>query len=297
MLKILEGSDFFIQEFLQQHIESKFKGCDERRLKYSILRNPSALSSITNVSSIGLDDRVIIWNFENFKKFESFAPYVVPKGTDIFVIGQKIDKRLVVIKDFLSYNAEHKIFKDLYPNQIESWILDRSKKMKLKIQPEATKMIALLYGVNLGEILKYLEELKELNVIITKDIVLKSASFVNKFSIFELQDEVFSKRFNKSLYILTKLIKDGEQPFLIMRYFINQFDKLITIRTNDEGLIEDLKLHSYVVKKLKESRWTLYQCKKALDILRNCENSFLKGGDSNFIEYLIKRCIFNLCKI
>ena len=52
MLKILDGSDFFIQEFLQQHIESKFKGCDERKFKYSILRNPSALSVINAVEDL-----------------------------------------------------------------------------------------------------------------------------------------------------------------------------------------------------------------------------------------------------
>lgn len=293
MIKILEGNDFLIQEYLEEYIEKKFAGIDEQKRKFAIVRNPSSISVITNSSPFTIDDKVIIWDFDEFKKLERFNPYVIPKGVDIFIIGQKIDKRLIVVKQAQSYQAEVKLFKDLYPNQVEAWILNRKKKINIQIQPDAVRMLALMYGSNLGELAKLLDELKKLNKIITKDIVIKVGSTVNEFSIFELQDEILAQRVNKSLYIVEQMLK-SEQPIGIIRYFVNAYDKLILIKSKDSKIIEGLKLHPFILKKLDDTSMTIEKCLKALDILRLAEQYILWGIDAKFV---LLRMTYRLCRI
>lgn len=294
MIKVLEGNEFLVQEFINDFIAVKFKGISEQQKKYSIIKNPQSISEITNCSVFGCTQRLILWDFQEFKKLEKFNPYVIPKGTDIFIVGNKIDKRLLVVKALQNYSVEFKLFKDLWPNQIENWILNRKQKIGLKIQPDAVQLLAIYYGTKLNELANCLDRLKEFGVIITKDIVHKVAVNVNEFSIFELQDELLSRRLTKSLYIVRQMLKNGEPGMSITRYFINFFMRLIIIKTEDSELIEALKLHPYILDKLKRVSVSIKYCKQALIHLRWGESQILSGIDQ---EYILCRTIFNLCKV
>lgn len=296
MIKILEGNEFLIREYIQAHLDVKFKGTTEFQLKYSVIKNPLTIDVITNNSAFALDGKVIIWDFDVFKKLEKFNPYVIPKGTDIFVIGTKIDKRSAILKQLEAFNAEYldKPFKDLYPNQIESWILTRKKKIGLVIDSEGVKTLALLYGNNLAELANQMTELKKLNVPITKLIIAKTSTAVNVFSIFELSDNVTGRNVNKSIYIFRQMSKDGSSGFEILRYFVTFFEKLLIIKLNDGHLIESLKLHPYILKKFQEIKIPVEGSKKALELLREAELKFLKGFEQN---YVTERCLYELCRI
>lgn len=296
MIKVLEGNDFLIKEYIQDFINEKFKGLDELTLKFSILKNPEAVSVITENSAFALNGRVIIWDFEVFKKFEKFDPYLIPQGVDIFIIGTKIDKRLSIIKGLEAFNATflEKEFKDLYPNQVENWILLRKKKISLNMDAESVKLLALLYGTKLAELSNQLNELKKLNVPITKVIVLQTSTAVNSFSIFELQDLVTCGNSSKAVYVFRQMMKEKGNGFETLRYFVNFFEKLIIIKLNDSGLITKLGLHPFILKKLRDVRISVNGSQKALDILKKAELKILKGLDS---IYVTERTIYELSKI
>jgi DNA polymerase III delta subunit len=293
MIKVLEGNDFLVQEYINDYIAVKFKGVIESQKRYSIVRNPKSVADITNVSPFGCGQTLFLWSWNEYKKLEKFNPYVIPKGTDIFIWGDKIDKRLLIVKALQNYSAEFKVFKDLYPNQVESWILNRKKKINLKIQPDAVQLLAVYYGSNLVELANCMSRLKELNVIITKDIVNKIAVNVNEFTIFELQDEILLKKFIKSLYIVRQMLKNGEQGMGITRYFINFFEKLIAIKTEDEELIKSFKLHPFILKKLRDVNVNIDYCLRAIGHLGWAEKSITSGVD---VDYVMDRTILNLCK-
>lgn len=296
MIKILEGNEFLIREYIDSHIKLKFKGLNDVQLKYSIIKNPLTIDIITCNSAFALNGKVIIWDFEVFKKLEEFNPYIIPKDVDIFVIGTKIDKRSKILKSLEAFNAEliDKPFKDLYANQVEGWILLRKKKIGLNIDADSVKTLALLYGNNLGELANQMDELKKLNVPITKAIVLKTSTAVNVFSIFELQDCVTAGNTNKAIYIYRQIIKNGGSGFEILRYFITFFEKLLIIKLNNLLLIDSLKLHPYILKKFQDVKIPVEGSRKALELLRNAEAKVLKSLDINYVS---ERYIYELCKV
>jgi len=292
MIKILQGNEFFIKEFIDEFIQKKYSG---KFLDKSIVRNPETLAEITNNSIFNLNGKVIIWDFGFFKKFEQFDPFVIPKNVDIFIIGDKIDNRLKIVQQVVNYGAEIKIFKDLYSNQVENWILTKKSKLRLNILPDAIKIMVLLYGNNVSEISMKLDEFKQLNIPITKDIVNKRCNGTNAFSVFELQEAVTSKVVKKSNYILKQMLKNSDSnSFGIIRYFMKFFEQMIMIKLNDEELIASLNLHSYILLKLKSIVITIKQCGECLDLLRNAEIKIYSGIDS---EYVVERLIMDLCRI
>jgi len=294
MIRVLVGNDFLIQEFIDDYIDKKFTGLSEFQLKSSIIRDPKSVSVITDRSPFAPQGRLILWGFKEFSKLEEFTPYVIPKDVDIFIYGEKIDKRLAIVKTLANYRAEFKEFKDLYANQVESWVLQQKSKYKFQINPDAVKMLAVLYGTNLAELKQCIIQLKNLNKLITKDDVLRHGVNVNEFSIFELQDELLLKRPVKSLYVARQLVKFGEQPIGIIRYLINLYYKVLVLKLGDESLIEALKLHPFVLKKLKDSPLTVSKCLKATDLLAYWERQIQSGIDP---EYGLFRLIHNLAKI
>jgi DNA polymerase III subunit delta len=298
MIFILEGNDFLKQEFLQDHLDKKFFKVPEKARQASIVKNPQDIGQITTVSfmsAIYRCGRVIIWDYAEFKKLEKFNPYIIPKDIDIFIIAtDKVDKRLKIIQALISFRAEIKTFKDLYPNQVENWINQRKKAMKLQIQPDAVKMLAILYGTNLAELQKCLQALLATSGIITKMDVQKIAIPVNEFSIFELQDEILFHRPMKSLYILKQMLKFGEQPISMIRYFVGLFDRLNTIKLGDSQLIEELKLHPFILKKLNDFVISTESCLFATEMLKRAEISILCGCSP---EFVIQKTILNLCRI
>jgi DNA polymerase III delta subunit len=298
MIFLLEGNDYLKNEFLQDFLNTKFAKVPKEVRQASIIKNPTSISQLTSVpflSAIHKCGRVIVWDFVEFKKLEKFSPYVIPKDLDIFIIAvEKIERRLKIIQSVLLLRAEIKTFKDLYPNQVEGWILQRKKKLKLQIEPDAVKHLALLYGTNLGELTKCLEDLVKLNKNITKQDVSKTAVAVNEFSVFQLQDEMLFKRPVKSMYILKQMIKFGEQPFGLIRYFVGFFDRLYQVKTGDERVIKKLELHSFVLKKLSDLMVSQNFCLAATEILKKAEGSILMGVPA---EFAVQKAILTICRL
>jgi DNA polymerase III delta subunit len=291
MIKILEGDLFQINEFLEGFLEKKFVGVDEEKRNYSIIRNPKRISAITEISAFSLQERVILWDWNNFKKLETFNPYVIPRGTDIFIVGEKIDKRLRIYKSLQAHQAEHTEFKPLYPNQVEGWILNRKDKLELKIRPEAIKLLALMYGTNLGELSNFLQELKKSEIpVITKEVILERGTTVNEFSVFELHEDICFGRTTLAIFKAKQMLKSGEQAFGLIRYLISFFDKLFKIKI---GLVDGLNLHPFILKKLKDLPVSAGSCLDSLEILRLAEVDLLKGLKE---EYVTSYLIYNIIR-
>jgi DNA polymerase III delta subunit len=288
MIYVLEGNDFLVQDFIQEHKTKKFKGVPPEQLKFSIVENPTSLSDITEISPFGADSKMILWDFNEFKKLETFNPYIIPKAVDIFIVGFDIDKRLKIVKSLETFNAKFHQFKDLYPSQVESWILGKCKNLELKITGEAVKQLAFYYGSNLGEIQTLLKSFINLHKEITRTEILQYCSCINQFSIFELEDLVAAKSTDKAVFVVKQMMKSGDESVKTLRYFMSYYNNLLLLKSGVE-----IKVHNFVLMKLKKSSITREQCIKALDILRDAERKIFRGIDK---EYQTVKAILYLTK-
>jgi DNA polymerase III delta subunit len=298
MIYILEGNDFLKNEFLQDYLNSRFAKVPEYVRQAAIIKNPKEIGQLTAVPfqvALHKCGTTVIWDYPEFKKLEKFNPYIIPKTVDIVVIAtDKVDKRLKIVQALISFRAEIKTFKDLYPNQIENWINIRKKALKIQISPDAVKQLAMFYGVNLGELKKCIDELAKLGRPVSKEDVFKIATPVNTFSIFELQDEILFHRPMKSLYILRQMLKSGEQPIGMIRYFVGLFDRLYTIKLGDSEAISKLELHPFILKKLNDFHISIESCIESMLVLNRAELAVLRGCNA---EFVIQKAIINLCRI
>lgn len=294
MLYLLEGNDFLIRQKIEEIISARLPGLFEEEKKRCVIRNPISVSAILDESLFSTSGKVIIWDYDEFIKLPDFKPYVIPNDVDVILYGASIDKRKVIIKQFLAFNPEVLNLKDLYTNQVESWIISECNSLKIKYLVDGVRLLTLYYGNNLGEIADVLKrfssEFLELNV----DNVNKYCVQVNKFSIFDLQDSVFSKNARKSVYIIRRMLKTGEQNLPLIRYLMSIFYKKFVVSLGDNELIDTLKLHPYVLKKLNGSPYSIGECVKALMLLADLEKGLFFGFSQ---DYKLDRTIFKICKL
>lgn len=277
MICVLEGNDFLVQDFIHDYKAKKFKGVSPDKLRFSIVENPESLSDLTEISPFGADNKLIIWDFAEFKKLETFNPFIIPKAVDIFIVGFEIDKRLKIVKSLETFNAKFHLFKDLYPSQVEAWIITKCKDLELKITGKAVKQLAFYYGSNLGEIQTVLKSFINLHKEIGVEEVSLYCNCINQFSIFELEDLVANKSTEKSVFVVKQMMKSGEEAVKILRYFMSYYNNLLLLKSGVEP-----KVHNFVLMKLKKSTVSKDFCIKALEILRNTEIKIFRGIDKDY---------------
>ena len=293
MIYVVDGNDFLVKDFVDDVIAKKFKDISDDERRANTLRNPQSIAILTEVSAFSTCGRVIIWHAEEFQKLKEFIPYSISKKIDLIIVGELDKRKKDLISSLKTFGAVFKTFKDLYPNQVESWILAKVKTLKLDIDITAVKMLAFLYGSNIGELKECLVKLKELNKKITVEEVRNIGYLANKFSIFELQDKIIVKDIGKSLYVLKKLLKDGEPHLGLIRFLMKFFSNLLIVRLGDEDLLEELKLHSFVIKKLKSVRMSNEGVLNSLDILKECEKKLFWSFSQ---DLLLEKAIFRIIK-
>jgi len=221
------------------------------------------------------------------------------------------DKRTSLYKKIVKIGKVEE-FKNLNPNEIAKWILDRAKKDNIKIDLNTANHLTEHCGNKLWRVSK---ELEKLHHYVEKDDITKK--IINEFvtpalssSVFKLTDAIAGKKVNESIKVLNTLKESGEELtmvfFMIVRHFrilIQVFD-MVSKGENQGTITKKLKQHPFVIQKTTQQskNFTLESLEKIYQELLEIDKKFKTGiiriyqQDDREFQLAIEKLIINCCK-
>lgn len=244
-LYLLSGTEpFYIDTILKAltnklvHEESKafdfsqFYGKDTK--VNGILESVKRYPMISKFNVVVVKEAQLLNSIE-FDLLASYAQNPLPQSILIICYKNKIfDKRKKLYKA-IDKNGDLLTVKPIYENQLNPWIENQAKNLKINISPLAIELLATHVGSNLGSLDNELKKLKLLiseDVIITEDHIEKHVGISKKFNSFELQKAIGLGRFSRAFQIIQYLnINTKENPLILtLGNLHNYFQKLLLIK-------------------------------------------------------------------
>jgi len=174
-------------------------------------------------------------NSIEFDLLASYAQNPLPQSILIICYKNKIfDKRKKLYKA-IDKNGDLLTVKPIYENQLNPWIENQAKNLKINISPVAIELLATHVGSNLSSLDNELKKLKLLiseDVIITEEHIEKHVGISKKFNSFELQKAIGLGRFSRAFQIIQYLnINTKENPLILtLGNLHSYFQKLLLIK-------------------------------------------------------------------
>ncbi|MBI5754470.1 DNA polymerase III subunit delta [Candidatus Peregrinibacteria bacterium] len=203
-------------------------------------------------------------------------------------------------------------FKNLSPNEITQWIMDKAKKDKLKISFFTANYLNQQCGPELWTISNELEKLVLFanGQEITKEMIDNLCIPSLTSSIFKLTDEVAQKNVKGSLKTFGILKNSGEDLvrifFMLTRHFriLAQVQELVGKGETASAIIKKLKQHPFVIQKTSQQAKNFDQSKlkkiyeEMLKIDTGLKTGIIKSfkGDNREYELAIEKFIINCCQ-
>ncbi len=139
-------------------------------------------------------------------------------STLLVFVGDKIDRRKKFFHDFKKHGALVE-FKELYENQIPSFVRDRAAEAGIRMTESAMALFCRRVGTGLheihGEIVKLATYLGERELADEADIE-AIVSESRSENVFKLTDALGEGRSRDALQMLRRLLEDGEAPLMIV---------------------------------------------------------------------------------
>ncbi|MDA9569355.1 DNA polymerase III subunit delta [Flavobacteriaceae bacterium] len=244
-LYLLSGTEpFYIDTILKAltnklvHEESKafdfsqFYGKDTN--VNGILESVKRYPMISKFNVVVVKEAQLLNSIE-FDHLASYAQNPLPQSILIICYKNKIfDKRKKLYKA-IDKNGDLLTVKPIYENQLNPWIENQAKNLKINISPVAIELLTTHVGSNLSSLDNELKKLKLLiseDVIITEDHIEKHVGISKKFNSFELQKAIGLGRFSRAFQIIQYLnINTKENPLILtLGNLHNYFQKLLLIK-------------------------------------------------------------------
>lgn len=223
---------------------------------------------------------IILKEAQDMKDWEVLLPYFEsPSPTTIMVLvwkGGKMDSRTKVYKaisGFAVFTAEK-----LKDNQIKKWIPDYCKKKGKSIDQQAADLIVDLLGADLPAIVNELDKI----IINLKDDFIRSThietqvGFNREYNVFELQNALGLRDFNRSIQIAHQMAKGIEKGEMmrITPVLFNFYNKILQVHANrnvnDDELAKQLGIPPYYFKdyKVAASRYKPSEIERAIGLIK-----------------------------
>ena len=217
------------------------------------------------------------------EKFENY--FKNPVLTTILVFcfkGKKVDKRKSIGK-LLSKNNFIFDFDPIKDYQLPDWVISCANENKVKLDSQATVLIAEFLGNNLSEIEKNIQKLKLLlknNETVNVDMVQKHIGFSKDYNLFELTDAIAAMNVQKAGFIAYHFGKNNKSHLIVVTigHLYGFFTKLMKFHfykdtMNDNQLAGKIGVHPFFLKQYKQAS-NFYSKSKLAQIL-----SFLRHYD------------------
>ncbi|MCP4666417.1 MAG: DNA polymerase III subunit delta [Deltaproteobacteria bacterium] len=294
---IPEGArDFNLQLFYGDD-----KGPDPAKVVSAII---DASRSLPFISSNRL---IIVRRVEGFSSsaLEGFLPYLddpVPSTCLIFV-SSKPDFRKKFYRKIRDLGLSVH-FKKLYDNQVEPWIRRTAKDLGFEMDEEARAFLHQIVGNRMGELYSELEKLylchgkARIGLEEVKELVLHS----RVYSVFELMDEISTRRVPQSLSALKRFMEEeGKDGVLRAMGMLNRQMRLLwQTKSAMEGggrssdVAQRLGLQGFQAGKLvrQSKNWSRDDLEEALDLLYRADGLLKSGSQENLV---FENLVVSLC--
>ncbi len=294
---IPEGArDFNLQLFYGDN-----KGLDPARIVSSII---DAARSLPFIASNRL---IIVRRVEGLpaSALEGFFPYFNEpvQSTCLIFVSSKPDFRKKFYRKIRDMGLAVN-FRKLYDNQVSPWIKRTAKGLGFEMEEEACAFLHQIVGNSMGELYSELEKLylRHGKARIGKEEVKELVLHSRVYSIFELMDEISSRRAPQSLSALKRFMEEeGKDGVLRAMGMLNRQIRLLwQTKTVLEGgglssdVARRLRLASFQAGKLvKQSKnWSTDDFEGALDLLYQTDG-LLKSGAQEYLVF--ENLVASLC--
>jgi len=195
---------------------------------------------------------------QNFKEnfLKNSKKFVSSKDIILFYETKETPRSDSLFK-FLKKYVKSQEFKLLEGESLKNWVKREIENYKLKINPIALEKLIDYVGNDLWQManeIKKLVSYKKNKKIGVKDIELLVNPKIEP-EIFKTIDAIASKNKKQALELIHKHLEKGDNPLYLLSMINFQFRNLLTIRDLIEKnkspytLLEEVKLHPYVIKK------------------------------------------------
>ncbi len=284
----LHGEESFYIDSISDFIEEKVLTEGEKSFNQTIFYgkdtdSKTLIDTASRYPMMASHQVVILKEAQEMKSLQGLQPYIekaVP--TTILVVCHK-HKKLDARTKFAKSLKEHAVLfesKKLYDNQVPDWIADYLKNKKLKINPNASQLIAEYLGRDLSKIANELNKL-EINLqegtTIDEKHVQENIGISKDYNVFELQKALGQRSILKVNRIIQYFVANPKKNPLVMVIgtLYNYFSKIYMLHflrnLPDRDLSSALKLRSeYFLReyKLTARNYNLKKTQKVIAILK-----------------------------
>lgn len=231
---LLYGEETFLIEEALQRIETL--AVDPASRDFNLCRfdgketsAPALLDTLQSYPFLGDRKLVVVKDFDTVPAavLEQLEPYVADPlpCTVLVLVAGKIDRR----RRFYQTTEEKGVvtqFQPLFDNQVPVWVDRRVKAKGFGIDREAVTFLVEAVGNDLGRleaaILQLCTYLGNRKAIMPDDVEAVVGD-CREWSIFELTNAVAEKNWEKAMKILNRMLREGEEPVMIVAMLARQF--------------------------------------------------------------------------
>ncbi len=218
-------------------------------------------------------------DLSDFKRLEKYLERPVPTTILVFAYrGRKLAANTKLFKSIVQHGTVYES-KTLYSSQVPTFVVDAFKARRRKLGPGVAELLAEYLGTDLVVLDGALDKLL-LNVpperAVTAEDVETHVGISRQFNIFELQDALGTKDFDRAVrigYALSQNERDNPLPLTIASlfgFFAGMFAMRDVVQRSEAEQKEATGIHSsFRLSKLRQSagRWSRPQIMSSIEIL------------------------------
>ena len=224
---LLHGDESYFIDTVTEYFEQNILSESEKAFNYTVMygKDADARSLIDTASRYPMmasHQLVILKEAQDMKTLKDLQPYCEkPVPTTIFVICHKHKKLDTRTKFGKVLKAKAVVFesKKVYDNQIGTWIENYLQSKKLRVEPNATDLMAEYLGTNLSKVANELDKLA-INLsegsTVNTQVVQDNIGISKEYNVFELQDALAVKNVLKANRIVNHFIANPKKNPLVV---------------------------------------------------------------------------------
>ncbi len=234
---LLYGEEHYLIEETVQCIEQLVFDNGVRDFNYQLFYGEEAsgadiINAAHTMPMMAKKRLLLVKHVEQMKapQLKKLTAYAAQPSTSAILIltGDNLDNKKTFVKSLASPSVAVRFY-PLYDSGAIAWIQAKVKKEGYRISPEAGRGLLELSGNDLAALANQLEKLFAYTAS-QKNISLEDVDLVvgrvRQHNIFELVEAIGSKKLERALHVLAKILAQGEPPILVMAMISRQLRRI-----------------------------------------------------------------------